>query len=204
MGLTFSEVAIRILRHRRSNPRYANEWSTDLETIERELDEYNCLRLKNDKNYCTGAPPNFQKESGSPNPSFHQSRGAKVAADAAELAVGAMTIADWLGSGGNPVSRELAESRAAICVGCKFNSKGDWKRFFTIGTSRAITSLMSLAKGRKIETSHDGELKVCEICSCPMRLKCHVPIEHIKSELPDETLKAFPEWCWQKKEIESL
>ena len=110
-----------IIQHRQANPAITakHSLSTDREAVQKELVEFQKAR---------GAIARDQTE-----PSFFQrSRSqlpAQVVAAATDIkraAQGTAVVLDWLGSGGNPVSQELAEQRAAICVACPKNQPGAW------------------------------------------------------------------------------
>lgn len=114
---------------------------------------------------------------------------------------------DWLGEGGKPVPKSLAEDRGAICVSgapqgkpCPFNQPGDWKTFFTEKAAAGILSVFGMMNDLDLSTIHDEQLGVCGVCSCPLKSKVWTPIEHIKKNTSAETMEKFPEFCWIKKE----
>ena len=40
--------------------------------------------------------------------------------------MGLSLLKDWLGEGGVPVSKAMAESRASVCLGCELNQAPRW------------------------------------------------------------------------------
>jgi hypothetical protein len=48
-----------------------------------------------------------------------------------------------------------------------------------------------------LHTDSDDKLHVCEICKCPLKLKIHARLEHIRAHMDNETLAALPQsYCW--------
>ena len=95
---------------------------------------------------------------------------------------------------------ELAEKRAAICAGCPSNEQGDLLSFFTKPLSEAIRRAYNLRAEYKLRTSQDDKLGVCGICSCPLKLMLHVPLEMKLKHLPDDVRAGLPPHCWVIKE----
>lgn len=114
-----------------------------------------------------------------------------------QLVAGAKVLQDWLEDGGCiPVERNLAEKRAAICIACPQNSHGDLTSIFTVPASAQIKALLNRAKSEKMETSVDDKLGVCAACLCPLKLKVHVPIDHIREHLTEDAKNHLDKNCW--------
>jgi hypothetical protein len=108
-----------------------------------------------------------------------------------QIANGAKVLSGWLGSGGIPVDKELAQSRAKICLTCPKNVK-DWQ--FLESVAGAIKQQVALKNHLLLRVAGEKQLHTCQVCSCVIKLKVHVPIEMIK---PDENERQkFPAFCW--------
>jgi hypothetical protein len=116
-----------------------------------------------------------------------------VAGEIKTAAQGTAVVLDWLTSGGAPVAQELANKRAAICVGCPKNVEGSW---FTTAPAELIKSTLEARKDLTLVTPSDAALKSCEICRCMNRLKVWCPLSHIVAKSKPEILAAFPSNCW--------
>lgn len=207
-GLDFDTTVQKIIEHRKANPRWENEWSTDAEVVSDELDTYTCKRINNDPNYCTDSPsPPFRQGSLSHRRIMPQNvRQADVrVAGKGKIAAGIGVLADWLGAGLKPVAKDLAESRAAICATCPKNEKATLlESIFAVPAMEIIRKQIGIRNDMKLETAHDRELGLCGVCHCVTRLKVFCPTEHIKLNTGAGLLNEFPDFCWVKKEIENI
>jgi len=98
-------------------------------------------------------------------------------------------------------SREEAEERAAVCVGCPFN--------LPPGKVEAVTDSLAKRMTDGRVTSVDGELRNCDACSCPLKVMVHIDGGILQSlKKPMDLLKRarkrqkatgnqVPENCWQ-------
>ena len=177
-----------IRKHRLANPAITakHQLSTDPAVIERELIQFQQLR---------GALPPEQQPAGFFAPA-RSSLPARVVAAAGEIrtaAQGAGVLLDWLTSGGAPVAQELANKRAAICVGCPKNVEGSW---FLTTAAEVIKSTLEARKDLTLVTPSDAALKSCDVCKCINRLKVWCPLSHILAKSKAEILAAFPPQCW--------
>ncbi len=114
---------------------------------------------------------------------------------------GARILADWIGDGAVPVSRELAIARAAACISCPGkHNKLDHRRLEK-GIAEAIREQESVRNKVALKTSLDGRLHSCldsngkKGCGCYLKLKVWVPIEN-QGDFP------MPNYCWVTKERE--
>lgn len=103
-------------------------------------------------------------------------------------------------------SQKLAEKRAATCVRCKYNvENGDHSR-----TRKYSDEFVAGIVGPR-ETSQDGELFSCSICSCPLRPKVHIGNRIIQERMNPHERYRFPNgapgkdgkplYCWQVRPI---
>ena len=107
---------------------------------------------------------------------------------------------DWLGEGGEPVSKGQSTERAFTCSICPQNRHPKWWE----QSKQAIASVMRKHLEYKnhisISTDHDDDLHMCKVCGCCLPLKVHVPLKHILAHTNSETLAQFPENCWIARE----
>lgn len=89
------------------------------------------------------------------------------------------------------VPDEVAESRAAICIGCPHNVFPDKKGFVRFADRLAEAS----TGGRRIP-SYD-KLGSCEICTCVLRAKV---FKKPPFDMTKEELSKLPSFCWVLKE----
>ncbi len=194
IGSTFSQTVMLIIAMRKKNPAITakHKLATNVEAVGTELEKYNRKRL--------GLPETAQVPFSEPR----RSHAGKVA-DAAGVsrmdgmaglkraAAGTAVVVDWLTSGGNPVSQELANKRAAICAECPKNVPGAW---YTTAPAQLIKETLEARKDLKLETPFDDRLKSCDVCRCLMRLKVWTPLEHIVGRTKAEVMAEFPAHCW--------
>lgn len=168
----------------RANPGLAqkNQWPQDRTGIENWVEAYNaqlCVQMGWTDYLLNESGPSVPKW----DPSHQQAtlQGLRAAAARAkELVAGAKTLGSWLASGEPPVDRNQAEARAAICVPCVANEKGDWTKWFTKPAAELIEREQATLHQRQISTIHDERLQFCSACSCPLKLKVHIPRSWIK------------------------
>lgn len=190
LNLLIREIAA----HRRANPRF--NLSTDFNQIKQEVKYTNALRLlsmPNTESYLmqdTAPTPSVLKKVLRP---LRKLPGAAVA----NLISGAGTIIDWLGSGGQPVAKELAEQRASVCVTCPMNQDGDW---FIEKASQLIKAQIGMKNDLSLKTSVDDKLYTCKVCLCPLPLKVWAPLDTVRAHMKDEVRKELPDFCWINRE----
>lgn len=109
---------------------------------------------------------------------------------------------DWLGEGGVPVPLEQAQARADICRTCPQNYRGLW--LWSTATALAIAHQMRELDKLDRHVKGEAELNVCEPCGCQLKLKVHVPFHHLYRHTNDETFAKYPDFCWQRKELEKM
>jgi len=194
---SFETIVSGIIAHRQANPYLQKKhgWPTDVEAVRNELDEYNAKVCEQMgwTSYITGgsvsSPPLPMPP---PHPILQKGR---------NVVAGAETLVDWIASGAEAVPAEKSAARATVCAGCARNSSGDMLSFFTRADSEAIRRTIQRKNQMNLTTAYDDKLGVCEVCSCPLKLKVHLPPEHIKARLSDEVIGQLPDWCWIRKEL---
>lgn len=197
-GKTFDQVVEEVVRHRLANPRFANTWNTDFESVANEVDQFTCVDCGMDENYCTPGVQSFPFGP-APQPPRLGVVGA-VAAGGRKVATGIAVLLDWLGAGGKAVKPELSEARAAICADCPANQPGDWVSFFTGPAIEQLQKQLAIKNDMRLKTSLDDKLNVCKGCWCFMRLKVHTPLQHIVAHLKPEGRAELDPRCWITKE----
>lgn len=115
---------------------------------------------------------------------------------AKNVAAGAKTLADWIGSGARPVPAGLAEARAKVCSKCPVMQQGDLSNFFTRAASELVRMQVQTAQELDMVTPYDKELGVCGACSCPMRLKVWTTLQPILDHILPEAKSALDKNCW--------
>lgn len=196
---SFDTIVNSLVAHRKGNPFITKKFnlSTDPAAVANEVDEFNaavCVRMGwNDyvSNQAAGGQP-----SGVP---FSSSL-PQALASLEKLAAGGRVLVEWINSGQEAVPNDLAEARAAVCVTCPLNAKGDWTSFFTVPVSNKIREALETRRNWNLSTTHDDALKVCEACYCPLPLKVHMPLDRILSRIPQDSLDALAPGCWIRKE----
>jgi hypothetical protein len=203
---SFSTVVNAVISHRKANPALVakHNWFTDYDSVAEEVDRYNaalCAAMGWTK-YIMASPGDAPiPKSKAPSPS-DQKQVAAVAGRVTKIWSGVKTLSDWIDSGAPPVSKSVSEARAAKCVECPMNGKGDFTSWFTKPAAAAIASQVEKLKDLKLQTSHDAKINVCEACLCPLKLKVHTPFPFIRTHLSDQVvneLRKAPS-CWIMEE----
>lgn len=198
-GLTFTQSVNAIVQHRKQNKQH--NLSTKESEVEALLDGYTCARLRNDPAWCIStkdssfsSPPSAQR----PVPVEAKGSAADVPRFLSNVGAGIKTWLEWFGNG-KPVDQKTAEERAVVCVNCVKNVKGGIKERFTAIAAKEIFAVFQSLNDLDLHTKYDAELNVCTTCSCPVRAKVWVPIDHVKKHMAPETFAILPEHCWIRK-----
>lgn len=193
----FEDLCSQLQKHRLANP--SLKLPTDMDSIREEVDVANAMRvaaMPNTETYLTGDLP-------SPKTRAFLSlkpRLVNAAESVKKVARGAGLLIDWIIDGAEPVSSELANTRAQVCIKCPMNSPASLSNFFTRAASELIRKEIEQRKILDLTTPYDEKLGVCTACACPMALKVHTPIDYIKSHMPAEQVSELWENCWIKSE----
>lgn len=198
--------AVIAMRHGNPHHREKHQWATDVESVAAEVDAFNVqLCITNGWNQFIiggsgGAAPRPLPQPRSPD---QEKLLGAAAAKAKKIWSGVKTLNDWLDSHEPPVPWEESEARAAVCIACPLNGKGDFTRFFTIPAAASIKRQLERVNQRGMFGSRDAELGVCEACLCPLVIKTKTPIKfirpHVTGEMIDELRKGKD--CWVVEEI---
>lgn len=126
-----------------------------------------------------------------------------AAAKVKQLAAGYVAIRQWKVSGDPAVPAAQSAARAAICAACPQNQAGDWTAWFTKPAADMIQRDLEKLQERQLSTPSDPALKFCQACSCPMRLKVHVPVEFIRPTVTPEIAFELKKGrdCWVLSEL---
>ena len=115
---------------------------------------------------------------------------------AQQIKDGAITIAEWLGSGAETVSKVDAQRRADICLKCPLNLPGVG---ITSIVANAIRRHLEVKNKLQLRVAGEKSLKTCAACSCQNRLKIWVPIQNLGVDR--EELVKFDDNCWIRHEF---
>lgn len=194
---SFESIVQQIIAHRNANPwlRDKNGWAVDHDTVAEELDRFNakiCQQM-GWTSYISGGTDS------SPPPPAPLSQ--RLLRKGANVAAGAETLVDWISDGAEAVPAEQSSGRAAVCVTCEKNGKGDLLSFFTRPAAEAIRRTIQRKNEMKLHTPDDDALGICTVCDCPLRLKVHLKIEAIAPKLSPAVRSELPAHCWIRKEI---
>lgn len=111
---------------------------------------------------------------------------------------GIETIREWLGSeDGIPVSPELAQRRADICLQCPQNQPGG---FMSEIVAAALKRHLELKSDLGMRVKGERKLFQCQVCLCQLSLKIHVPIGIVRRQMPASEYELYPVPCWQRDE----
>jgi Mb-OB3b family methanobactin precursor len=207
LGSTFDQTVELIIRHRLNNPRF--NLSTDWEEVSQELETFTCARLGNDPHWCMGSSIAQKKTLPVPVRAGARSGVGAVLADARKLSVAPAVIHDWLGEGGKPVSQEVSQERANICLQCPKNTLGNFVvSKITKAVSDTIKKQLEAKHKMNLTVKGEEDLHVCSACLCQLSLKVHTPLKIVKEHTSDEVWNDLadvdngdPVTCWIKQGI---
>lgn len=203
---SFNSLVTAVMSARAANPHHAtkHKWRLDRAGVEHDVEQFN-VRLCQANGWTKyladagggGAP--FPSSQSLPD----QKQLSVAVASVRKLWAGIKTLNNWLDSGEPPVETELSEKRAATCVACPMNGKGDFTSWFTKPAAAVIQKQIERLQERKITGSLDDQLGVCSGCLCPNRLKTKTPMKFIKPHLSDEVIAELRNGkdCWIISEL---
>lgn len=198
----FLDACKELLNHRRSNqlPRASiNECAED-------IDAATCQRIGHDPYWCIDPA---QKKTGQP---LWQSAANVLHAAARAIntaSTGAQILLEWLGSGGKPVSQELAQARANVCINdCSdpqrqnhcYNRPPQFFQKINAAVAKAILEQRREKENLGLKVENEEKLHTCQICECHSPLKVWVPMDIIMARTKPEIFQKFPDYCWMKTE----
>ena len=109
-----------------------------------------------------------------------------------QTATGARILAEWLGDGGVPVERQLAQDRIDTCNRCLHNKPTD-ARSITKAVAEAILEQEQARNDMAMFLHGEGLAGVCDVCGCYLKLKAWVPLSY-------QGDRQMPENCWISRE----
>lgn len=118
-----------------------------------------------------------------------------------QTADGAAVLSEWLGQGGLPVEKALAETRSSICEGCPENKAPGWWDKNKGRIAETIKRHLGIKHQMALKVSNESKVHMCSQCGCCISLKVWVPMAHIMHHTSPELLSKFPGHCWIKNEI---
>lgn len=194
-GASFQRVVQSIQQLRQGNPWLVTEHkkSTDPNEIANELDEYNAARLiaaGHDHFVTDGVgATTYRSQTSFLRPQRIQRAALAVGESVNKAAVGVGALVEWVGDDMRPVEQAKSEARAAICVDCPRNDKDhNWLSKVGEWAKKILEQVMPEFDAK---TSLDEQLRRCDVCDCALRLKVHIPPNHLKTITDEKTLKAL-------------
>lgn len=205
---SFSTISGQVISIIRGNPQRATQygWPQDEAGIENWIDDFNAriCQMNGWHDYITdpgGGAPNF------PSPSQPDKNLLSAAAGhIRKIWAGVKTLDEWIDSGDPAVPAELAQLRAGCCAACPRNGSGDFTAWFAAPAAALIKRQVEKLEDRKLTTIYDGEIGVCGVCLCPLKLKVHTPLRFIAAHMTPEVLvdlQAVKPQCWIVNEIKA-
>lgn len=174
-------------------------WSTDYETVKRQVDEYNAKICQIHGWFDYVEPDVPQQPPPRSFPDAPRRQPPTLSGGARNVVAGAKTITEMLGPEG-PVDAATAINRAAICIACPLNDLDpNWLSYFTQPAAAMITRMFEGFRGLNLRTPVDDKLGVCSACDCPMRLKIWARLPHILKHIPEEAKVRLHPSCWITK-----
>ena len=114
-----------------------------------------------------------------------------------DMAHGASVLADWVGSGNQPVAAWKALARSSVCEGCPKNrSAKGWKDRVTAEAAKLVKAIFRLKDNAVLVVPNEEKLGVCSACDCPLKLKVWVPLDFIWDNTSERDLAKFVPKCW--------
>ena len=186
---SFQTIVKELIQHRHANPflKTQHGWPTDPDSVANEVDNYNailCQKMGWSKFITEGGADVQSPKRPSPLQKLKN------------VVVGGATVVEWIASGTEAVPLELSNERGRICSTCPQNKTGDLTSWFTVPVSAAIRRALESRKDMNLTSPYDHQIGVCEACSCPLKLKIHMPIVKILERISSETKKDLVPFCW--------
>lgn len=190
---SFDVIVNSLIAHRNANPflRDKHGWATDYPTVANEVDAFNARICESH-----GWTKYITSGGGGPAPKSWPLPQPQPFQGVRNVVAGAKTLIEWRGAGGQAVPAEQSGRRAEICSVCEQNGSTDLLSFFTQNVAEAIKLEIELKNQMKLQTPYDEKLGVCKACDCPMKLKVHTPIDHIKHHMPEAQRAKLDPKCW--------
>lgn len=176
-GVTFNDLVINIIAHRKSNG-----WPVDESLVADEVEHQICVRWPDGAKTALQVQPNFPD----------QKRGFWM--NAKDFATSLLK----LGLGKDKlVSQHEANRRGAICAACHNNTnKSRTGTFCSSCQSGALNAIRRALLGNAGTTS-DRRLLSCAICGCDNKLAVWFPLSAL--QVDDSNRNAYPTFCWKKE-----
>jgi hypothetical protein len=115
---------------------------------------------------------------------------------AKQIANGVSILTNWLGDGGVPCDRAVAQKRAAICIACPKNGSG---LALTESIANAIKANLELKSKLGLRVEGEKKLLSCGVCGCSNRLQVWCPDSYLRQTLYENEQSEYPEPCWKKQ-----
>lgn len=216
LSRSFDVSVQQVLDYRKGNPGLSAQHNLSLNrnVIADELDQFNAQRM------VSGGWTGFVNLEGSSDPKMPpqqaplaarlQQRVQGVAEVVGNASAAAALLAEWLGEGGMPVSAELSNKRAKVCLHCPQNADPNWLQKLEAVAAKKIKSMLAWKHQLTPPVEQEGKLLTCQVCDCYLPLKVVVPMKHITRGTSPETMAELRtvltnagEKCWVVTESEA-
>lgn len=190
---TFDQTVLLIIKERQRHPAISAKYrlSTDIPTVQRELERFTKLRLG-----IQDAQPVVSLSAPPPRPSQLL---ISAAEDIKRLARGAALLIEWNNSNLGPVAGEIALSRASRCELCPLNSKsrlGDW---LNVPVAAALKTRLGRIMEMNLMSQDGAKLGLCLAIFAPACLLIHAPQPIFDAKMKPEMRQAIDPKCWLQK-----
>ncbi len=196
---SFESCVQQIIKHRLGNPWLVekNGWSLEPHLVSIELDVYN-TKICKEMGWNDYIMDGDAGESLIPFPQAPTSGSSfsRIGRYGRNVAAAVSTIAEWEIAGGRVVTQQQADARAAVCVKCPKNVKGDLLSFFTKQAARLIALQLDTKNNMKLATALDAQLGICDACGCVNKLKVWCPKDIIDLKMAPEIKAQLDPACW--------
>jgi len=214
LSRSFDVTVQQIYDYRKGNPGLTaqHNLSLDRNAIADELDRFNAARMVAGgwTGFITEDTPDPKIPPQLSIPARLQQRVQGVAEAAENAKAAAVLLAEWLGEGGMPVSSELSNKRAAVCLHCPQNADPGWIQKLEAKAAKKIMALLAWKHQLSPPVEQEGKLLTCQVCDCYLPLKVVVPFKHIIKGTSKETMDELKtvltnagEKCWVVSESEA-
>lgn len=108
---------------------------------------------------------------------------------------------EWLGDGVQPVSQEVADRRAGVCLdGCpKHEQRPIYEHLAGVAADTA-RRIIAYKNHLKLQVAREEELHICGVCECILRSLVWTPIDVIVAGKGSGEIRKLPLKCWQRAE----
>lgn len=142
------------------------------------------VRVDIERQICSGLPPGYCKPE--PGEDYRPIEDKARAITVESILEFSKAAFNFIKSGGEMVTKEESERRAAVCRGCRFNRPSP-----CVVCTPAYKIIDAMIPSNRIEPG----LSACGVCGCALRAKVLLPLATIRANDAEQKLR-FPSHCW--------